>query len=363
LATEAADTQTVLIRVTLGAQALASARFAISPIRTLSHLLFVFHHRPHQLEPALHRRIVAALRDNDLRLVARLLGGNHSGYIPGFLTPPLYSFDADLHSELHYLATIPAERIGSDIRDFLHGAALPHASGSVSRQDVSAILNALMHGETHLAHTLADQLHHLWDTVLASAWPSFHDRMEADIAQRSATIAHDGYITMISQMCPTLAWHEGSLHVARHLIWPTDLRPEQHRYAETIIFAPSGFTPTSMARVDSDNALTVCYPLPRRPTASPAGGLATIIGQTRAQILSALATSRTTQQLAQDLHLTPSTISYHLQLLHRAGLITRTRLSRQVLYQRYPPSPRMDPSPRTVDPSPRTGTGLCGGIV
>lgn len=327
-----------MITVTLGAHALASARFAISPIRTLSQLLFVFHNRPYQLEPAVDRRIATALRDHDLRLAARLLGGNHCGYTPGFLTPPLHSFDADLHSELHSLVTSPAEQIGSDIRDFLRGATPARGTGPVSRQDTITILEALKQGEAHLARTLADQLRYLWDTVLAASWPSFHDRMEADIAQRSTTIARDGYITMISRMCPTLAWHDGSLHIAGGPFRPTDLGPEPHRHAENVIFAPSAFTPTLMVRMDRDSTLTVCYPLPRRPAAIPAGGIATIIGQTRAQILAALATSRTTQQLAQDLHLTPGTISYHLQLLHRAGLITRTRLSRHVLYQSYPPA-------------------------
>ncbi|WP_344441709.1 helix-turn-helix domain-containing protein [Kitasatospora nipponensis] len=32
--------------------------------------------------------------------------------------------------------------------------------------------------------------------------------------------------------------------------------------------------------------------------------------------------------------LSPATVSHHLQLLHRAGLVTRTRRSRHVLYQR-----------------------------
>jgi DNA-binding transcriptional ArsR family regulator len=325
-----------MIRVTLGDHALASARFAISPIRTLSHLLFVFRNHPYQLEFALDRRIATALRDNDLRLAVRLLGGNRCGYTPDFLTPPLHSFDADLHAELHCLVTSPAEQIGKDIRDFLRGTAPARAESPVSRQDAIAVLEVLKHGEAHLARTLADQLRYLWDTVLASAWPSIHDWMEADIAQRSTTIAREGYITMISRMCPTLAWHEGSLHIARSPIRRTDLQSEPRHHAETVIFAPSAFTPTTMASMDGDGTLTVCYPLPRRPAAIPAGGIATIIGETRAQILAALATSRTTQQLAQDLHLTAGTISYHLQLLHRAGLITRTRLSRNVLYQRYP---------------------------
>ncbi|MET8542797.1 ArsR family transcriptional regulator [Kitasatospora sp. NPDC004799] len=34
--------------------------------------------------------------------------------------------------------------------------------------------------------------------------------------------------------------------------------------------------------------------------------------------------------------MSPAIVSYHLQILHRAGLVTRSRRSRQVLYQRLP---------------------------
>jgi DNA-binding transcriptional ArsR family regulator len=337
-----------MIKYTLGSHGLGSARFAISPVLTLSHMLFVFHDRPHQLDPALRRRLATALRDNDLRLVTRLLLGNRGGYTPGFLDPPLRSFDADLHSELHHLASSPADRIGNDICHFLRGTAPTRTAGMVSRPDAITIADALKHGETQLAHTLAGQLHHLWDTVLASAWPALHAAMEADIAQRSTTIAHDGYITMISQMCPTLTWCEGSLHIARSPARYPCPRPEPHRHAETIIFTPSAFTPTSVPCIDPGKTLTVRYPLPRRP-AAPAGSIAAIVGQTRGEILSALAAPRSTQQLALELHLTPGTISYHLQLLHHAGLITRTRQSRQVLYQRYQPA---SVQPLALEPQP-----------
>ncbi|WP_269856999.1 ArsR/SmtB family transcription factor [Streptomyces sp. RPT161] len=54
-----------------------------------------------------------------------------------------------------------------------------------------------------------------------------------------------------------------------------------------------------------------------------------LIGTTRAQ-------PRTTGELAQRLHLSPAIVSYHLQILHRTGLIQRTRSSRHVFYQRLP---------------------------
>ncbi|GAA4611973.1 DUF5937 family protein [Actinoallomurus liliacearum] len=349
-----------MIRVTLGVDALASTRFAISPIHTVGQLLFLFHRRPHLLAPALRRRLQAALRERDLGLVARLMRGSHGGYTPDFMTPRPRSFHADLHTELHHLTTTPAERIGYDMGEFLNGSTVTGAPGVASKPDAVAILNVLDHGETHLAHTLADQLHHLWDAVLAPAWPQLRDRMEADIAQRAATITHDGYITLINQVCPTLTWRDGGLDID---LWRNAPRPDpshHHTTADTIVFTPSAFAPTSWFCVDAESAphkqpLTIVYPLlpDSAPAATSAAGLADVIGETRARILAALAAPRTTGQLAQDLHLTAGTISYHLQLLHQAGLVTRARHARQVLYQqRLPADEHMSPAGPPVIAAP-----------
>jgi DNA-binding transcriptional ArsR family regulator len=58
-----------------------------------------------------------------------------------------------------------------------------------------------------------------------------------------------------------------------------------------------------------------------------------LIGRTRARILAAVADPATTGEVAGRLRLSPSTVSYHLQILHRAGLVRRTRDVRSVLYQ------------------------------
>jgi DNA-binding transcriptional ArsR family regulator len=51
-------------------------------------------------------------------------------------------------------------------------------------------------------------------------------------------------------------------------------------------------------------------------------------------ILSSLDHPRSTKQLAALLGLAPSTVSYHLGVLYRAGLLDRSREGRGVLYSR-----------------------------
>ena len=51
-------------------------------------------------------------------------------------------------------------------------------------------------------------------------------------------------------------------------------------------------------------------------------------------MLAELSQPRSTRELAERLYLSPATVSYHLQILHRAGRVQRARSSRTVLYQR-----------------------------
>ncbi|WP_202034911.1 ArsR/SmtB family transcription factor [Streptomyces albus subsp. chlorinus] len=62
-----------------------------------------------------------------------------------------------------------------------------------------------------------------------------------------------------------------------------------------------------------------------------------VIGPTRHALLAGLDVPRTTTELAALHHLSPPTVSYHLSLLHRAGLLTRTRARHRVYYQRTRP--------------------------
>jgi predicted transcriptional regulator len=79
----------------------------------------------------------------------------------------------------------------------------------------------------------------------------------------------------------------------------------------------------------------ITYPVAALPARSQ--NLGDLIGTTRAEILAELTQPQSTEGLAQRLHLSRATVSYHLQILHRAGLLQRTRRSRHVYYQRASP--------------------------
>jgi DNA-binding transcriptional ArsR family regulator len=66
----------------------------------------------------------------------------------------------------------------------------------------------------------------------------------------------------------------------------------------------------------------------------PRHALAALIGPTRAAMLTALAEPCSTTALARRLQITPGAVSQHLSVLLDAGMVTRSRVGRSVLYRR-----------------------------
>ncbi|HET6704465.1 helix-turn-helix domain-containing protein, partial [Amycolatopsis sp.] len=64
------------------------------------------------------------------------------------------------------------------------------------------------------------------------------------------------------------------------------------------------------------------------------GRIAPVVGAARAALLADLDPARSTAELATRTGYSPGTVSYHLSALHRAGLVSKVRDGRYVLYRR-----------------------------
>ncbi|WP_220040129.1 ArsR/SmtB family transcription factor [Nonomuraea aridisoli] len=71
------------------------------------------------------------------------------------------------------------------------------------------------------------------------------------------------------------------------------------------------------------------------PAAAPSA-LTALLGAPRARLLRLLDEPLPTVELARRVRVTPSAVSQHLRVLYAAGLVTRARDGRQVLYRRSP---------------------------
>ena len=365
-----------MIRIQLGADGLARSRFALSPVSETVNLLLAAATGtvPAPLRPRL-RETIAARR---LDLLAALLAvedgaGNH---IPDFLTPYPPGFEGDTAEELHAVATTPAWRVAGELAVAADGELAKLVGRTLPRRLTET-------DERETCERIAGELEQVWLHVLAPEWPRVRARMEADISERLQVLGRHGFGAAIDTLDPATEWHDGSVHV--HGRFDADVREPAvvflpsvfARHAATVIDpimrcalpgegcadGSAGSTDCASStdgtdsidrtdrtdRTDSTNSTGIrpnspnphrrpamlFYPIPRRspgtPPEPPRPG--ELIGRTRARILAAVADPATTGEVAGRLRLSPSTVSYHLQILHRAGLVRRTRELRSVLYQ------------------------------
>lgn len=321
-----------MIRIDLDSDGLARVRFAVSPLHIASDLLYHYGRSPHVLTRRWRVSTTEALRGNRrLELLAAVAGQSAYAYCPDFLSPEPAAFDNDIEGELHRVATTGMDRVGYELAATLSGHAWDRTAPAHAAP--RALLNAVERGEHHIAEELAAQLAQFFDLVIATHWPRIRKRLQDDIALRADTTAREGFQQMISGLSPALSWREGGLDIDR-------ASHNGQTTASAVIMAPSlfqrrlGFT-IDPADAPESRLPTLTYPAIESSAASPRS-LDKLYGTTRARLLDMLAVPRSTDELAQSLHLSPATVSYHLRILYRAGLLHRTRSSRHVLYQKIP---------------------------
>ncbi|WP_214325782.1 ArsR/SmtB family transcription factor [Nonomuraea sediminis] len=318
-----------MIRIELGPEGLGRARLAVSPLMVAANLLHALVYDPRSVEVAWRARAREALREHGLELLAVLGGGGPYGYAPDFVRPVPLTFDPTLDAELHQVATTPAERVRYEVTGALGGR-----SWDPLRVDPGARLlqETLRQGEDRLARRAADQLDKFWREVLARQWPRLEADLYGDVEARGTTLARHGAIGTFDRLGPSLYWRDGGLELP--FISPTR---ERKIDADTVVFVPSPFTrrvsicADEFGEAPAPRVPVIIYPASIGASASLTGEL---IGDTRSRILAELGRPSTTGEVARRLHLSPSTVSYHLQILHRAGLLQRTRHSLEVRYQR-----------------------------
>ncbi|MGA5818790.1 ArsR/SmtB family transcription factor [Kitasatospora sp. NPDC094028] len=327
-----------MIRFNLGAQGLGRVRFAMSQVGVANDLLFALGRYPRLLGARWQAKAVQALSERHLGLLAAVGGGGPLGYSPDFLRPEPTGFQASLESTLHQIATTPAERVRYELSSALDGHSWDRTT---AHRPPRLLLAAMERGEEYLAQRVAVELEQFWHAALAPRWPGIRARMEAEIAARASAIALHGIAHTVNQLAPNVSLDDDSV-LGIHLLASHALRLSVD--ADSAILVPSVFSGRAIVCA----AEPADVPVPRTPLiiypaapndCRPGSGGDELLGATRAKLLAELSQPHTTGELATRLSLSPATVSYHLQILHRAGLVQRTRRSRTVLYQRLTAKP------------------------
>ncbi|MCX4755846.1 ArsR/SmtB family transcription factor [Kitasatospora purpeofusca] len=331
-----------MLRIELDARALANTRFVVSPLYNVTDSLWLIRSAAGAAGAGgrgAGALIREAVRERRLAVLESFFTGAWT-YIPDFLNPQPEQHEESLERELHAVATVAPERLAQEIRTMLAGdEGLGIAGGRAPR----ALLRALDRGEAEFAELVAAELHQLWQSAVGPRWPMLRARIDADIARRAQLSARQGLASVLAGLHPRVLYDEEGVRLlvdaraelpATGLdLTPTVFSSELHVSVDPLPGARQLRPMILYPAFPAPGAGPDAGPGPEPGPASPAGDL---IGATRARLLADLDVPRSTTELAERHWLAASTVSYHLGVLHRAGLLVRTRSGRRALYQQAP---------------------------
>lgn len=265
-----------------------------------------------------------ALRDPRTALVAAVLPPAGRGYIPDLLTPqpPAGRRTRVLEAQLDAVAATPPEVVDQQLDWCSKERALPDG------------VRAAAAGGT-FATQVAAGMRAFWRATLADGWSALHSTLDADIRARSHRLAEFGVGDVLATLHPKLRWDGGRLEVRTPYRELLALRDDE------LVLAPSALRwPSLSVQVCAPGDVVLCYPAAGVGTARTAGehrpvrAVSELLGSTRGLLLCDLGEARSTGDLSTRHGLATATVSHHLGVLLRAGLVHRTRDGRVVRYQR-----------------------------
>ncbi|MER5543011.1 winged helix-turn-helix domain-containing protein [Streptomyces sp. NPDC002589] len=135
---------------------------------------------------------------------------------------------------------------------------------------------------------------------------------------------------MLNGLHPSISWEFPVLTVLCHLPHDVDL----HLAGRGLLLVPALYLRAPTARLDNHNEqapIELYFPVRHKhaalrdddPHLDP--GLTRLLGRTRAAVLAALTTVRSTSELATRVGISAATVSHHLNALRAGGLITTVR--------------------------------------
>ena len=307
-----------MVRIEVSDDDLSRTRLAISPLWELFASLFMLYteQRPAEYLPWV-QRTRTALRGVDLGPLALANSDHHT--IPDFAAPipkePLRSLADEIEG---VRATDPAT-VRADIAECW--------------QDPPPPWDAFVARPREMVDRLADALAIYWDAAIADDWPQLRAVLEGEMLARARALALSGPSAVLEELHPSVRWRQPIIELFKEKEYDMRLA------GRPLVLIPLVFARgVLMGESEDENAVALGYQargvaaLWAPEVASFDGRLELLLGHGRAAVMRALERPATTTELARRLSYAPSTVSAHLDVLSRAGLVERHRVRRSVFY-------------------------------
>ena len=320
----------MVLRVEVGNEDLTMSRFALSPLWELTHALRLLAGPADTsvLRPWLVRardRYLALTREADVGVILAL---SPPGWGADFLAPIPAGVSTTIGDLLDQVRSTPAGQVQ-------HEVALALAQQPPADPRIEQILTS-----DRAAGYVADVLAAAWQALLEPEWQTLRAILERDVVYRAGQLTSRGWAAALGDLHPDLAWDQGRIVLTRMCGYQ-----DAALGGRGLLFVPSVFIwPKLALGLDPPWPPSLIYPargvaaLWERPGTASASGAALerLLGPSRAAILIVLEESASTTQLVATLGQSLGGIGDHLAVLREAGLISRARSGRSVLYRRTP---------------------------
>lgn len=254
-----------------------------------------------------------------------------SGFIADMLTPTLPVQPTSIRTEIDAIRGLDPLLLVAD---------------AVTLQDVAAgrgpeidrALRDLLLAPGAGVRRVADAVEGYWEVALADRWPMIQRLLDADIATRSARLAQRGLRALIPELNPRVTMLPDRLRIEPAALDLGELPPGRGLVLNPSVFA----APRGVVGLSEPFVPTIVYHalgvgnLWAADEVDEEHALDDVVGRTRAQLLRAVGVPASTTELAGLLGLSGGTVSEHLAILRRAGLVDAARSGRAVLYRRTP---------------------------